>query len=61
MARSSPTDFALAMDALTQVAELLGVPKAAVGNPKELVVLVERPEVGLRPGWPTKPRTWDRP
>ncbi|MCB9600718.1 MAG: barstar family protein [Polyangiales bacterium] len=61
MARSWPTEFTRVMDVLSDVAALLGDPKATVGNPKELVVLVERPEVGRRPGWPTKPRTWDRP
>lgn len=57
MARASPTDFALAIDVLSEVAVLLGDPKATVGNPKELVVVVERPEVGSRP-WPTKKRSW---
>ncbi|MCB9617096.1 MAG: barstar family protein [Sandaracinus sp.] len=58
MAPSSPTELTLAMDVLSHVAVLVGAPKATVGNPKELVVLVERPEVGLRPGWPTKKRSW---
>jgi len=43
MARAWPTEFGLALDVLSQVAELLGDPTATVGNPKELVVLVERP------------------
>ncbi|MCB9613172.1 MAG: barstar family protein [Sandaracinus sp.] len=51
MAQQSPTDFALALDVLSQVAELLADSTATVGNPKELVVLVERPELDPRRGW----------
>ena len=41
MSSSSPSDFEIALSVLTDVANLLADPRATVGKPKEVAVLVE--------------------